>query len=426
MVEGRSVRPYDRRAVAAWALYDFANSAYAAVIVATIYAAYYALAVVGNERGEGDLWWGRVVSISMATVALTSPVMGAIADHVGLRKRLLFVYTYVSVAATALMATVGPGMVLWGALLAVVGTVGFEGALVFYNAYLPEIAAREWQGRVSAWGFATGYAGSMVGLLAAFPFVRTEAFGGAFLTTAALFGVLAAPAFLVLPADPSRRLRAREAAGVGIRETLSTLRAILAVRELRRFLLAYLVYEDGVNTVIYFSAIFAAQTLGFPMAELIVLYIVVQLSALAGAVLWGKPTDAWGPKAVVMATLVQWILVVTAAYFVATRPQFYAIAIFAGAGLGAIQAASRTFMATLIPRGREAEFFGFYALVGKASAIAGPLVFGGVSHALGGDQRAGILAVGAFFLIGLALLARVKAGGPTMGKPERAPRNVSE
>lgn len=407
------MRPYDRKAVVAWALYDFANSAYAAVIVATIYAAYYALAVVGNERGEGDLWWGRVVSISMATVALTSPVMGAIADHVGLRKRLLFVYTYTSVAVTALMATVGPGMVLWGAFLAVVGTIGFEGALVFYNAYLPELAAREWQGRVSAWGFATGYAGSMVALLVAFPFARAEAFGGAFLTTAVLFGVFAAPAFAVLPADPPRRLDVRHAAGVGIRETFGTLRAILAVRELRRFLLAYLVYEDGVNTVIYFSAIFAAQTLGFPMAELIILYVVVQLSALAGAMLWAKPTDAWGPKAVVMATLVQWTLVVTAAYFVATRAQFYVLAVVAGTGLGAIQAASRTFMATLIPRGREAELFGFYALVGKAAAVAGPLVFGGVSHAMGGDQRAGIVAVGAFFLIGLGLLARVRAGGPT-------------
>lgn len=407
------MRPYDRKAVVAWVLYDFANSAYAAVIVATIYAAYYALAVVGNERGEGDLWWGRVVSTSMAVVALTSPVMGAIADYVGIRKHLLFVYTYAAVAATALMATVGPGMVLWGALLAVVGTIGFEGALVFYNAYLPGLAAPAWQGRVSAWGFATGYAGSMVALLVAFPFVRAEAFAGAFLTTAVLFGLFAVPAFLVLPPDPPRRLTARQAAREGIQETLHTLRAILTVRELRRFLLAYLVYEDGVNTVIYFSAIFAAQTLGFPMAELIVLYIVVQLSALAGAMLWAKPTDAWGPKAVVMATLVQWSLVVTAAYFVATRAQFYALAIVAGTGLGAIQAASRTFMATLTPRGREAEFFGFYALVGKTAAIAGPLVFGGVSYAFGGNQRAGIVAVGAFFLIGLGLLARVRAGGPT-------------
>lgn len=414
------MKPYDRTAVIAWALYDFANSAFAAVIVATIYAAYYALAVVGNQRGEGDLWWGRVISVSMAVVALTSPVMGAIADHAGVRKRLFFVYTYAAVAAAALMATVGPGMVLWGGLLAVAGNIGFEGALVFYNAYLPGLAAREWQGRVSAWGFATGYAGSMVALLVAFPFARTEAFAAAFLATAALFGVFAAPAFVVLPEDPPRRLTARRAARVGIRETLGTLREILTVRELRRFLLAYLVYEDGVNTVIAFSAIFAAQTLGFPMDQLIVLYLVVQLSALAGAMLWAGPTDARGPKPVVMATLVQWSLVVTAAYFVTSRPQFYALAIFAGTGLGAIQAASRTFMATLTPRGREAEFFGFYALVGKTAAIAGPLVFGGVSHALGGNQRAGILAVGAFFLVGLGLLARVRAGGPTGGSaPDR-------
>jgi UMF1 family MFS transporter len=401
------------RSVVAWALYDFANSAFAAVIAATIYAAYYALAVVGNRDGAGDLWWGRTVSLAMAMVAVSSPFLGGVADRAGVRRPLFIGFTALAVTATALMATVGPGMVLWGFALGVVGLFAYESALVYYNAYLPDLAPRAYQGRVSAWGFAVGYAGSMVALLAALPFVRAQAYDGAFLSAAALYGVFAIPAFVLLPRDPTGRMPVVRAAAEGAAEVLAAIRAILARRDLRRFLGAYFLYEDGVNTVIAFSAIFAAQTLGFPMDQLIVLYIVVQLSALAGALAWAWPTDRLGPRRVVMLTLCQWTAVVIAAYFVRTPGQFYGLAVVAGTGLGAVQAASRTFLTTLIPRGMEAQLFGFYTLCGKSAAVLGPLVFGGISHAAGGDQRLGILAVGVFFMLGLVLVARVRAGGPT-------------
>jgi MFS transporter, UMF1 family len=402
----------NRRAVVAWTLYDFANSAFAAVVCATIYAAYYALAVVGNERGEGDLWWGRVVSASMALVALTSPVLGGVADRAGIRRGLLVGFTALSVTATALMATVEPGMVAWGFALGVLGNIGYESALVYYNAYLPDLAPPGYRGRVSGWGFAVGYAGSIVALLAALPFVRRQAYAGAFLATAALYGAFSLPAFFLLPRPKGGRERIWTAARAGVGEVIATARAILRLPDLRRFLGAYLIYEDGVNTVVAFSAIFAAQTLGFPMEGLILLYIVVQVSALLGALAWSWPTDRLGPKRVVMVTLCQWTVVVVAAWFVQTQAQFWALAVVAGTGLGAVQAASRAFLTSLIPPGMEAELFGFYSLCGKSAAVIGPLVFGGISAAAGGDQRAGILAIGAFFLIGLVLLSRVRAGGP--------------
>ncbi len=402
------------RPVVAWVLYDFANSAFAAVIMATIYAAYYALHVVGNEHGAGDLWWGRVVSVSMAIVALTAPVLGSIADRSGIRRALFIGFTALSVAATALMATVQPGMIVWGFVLAVLGNVGFEGALVYYNAWLPQLAPPGQQGRLSAWGFAVGYAGSIVALLVALPAVRAQTLDLAFLGTAGLFAAFSLPAFFLLPAAPGGGASVADAARAGVRDVRAAVRGIVAHRDLRRFFGAYFVYEDGVNTVIAFSAIFAAQTLGFPMEELIGLYIVVQVSALLGALAWSWPTDRIGPKRVVMVTLCQWAAVAVAAYFVQTRTQFYVLAIFAGTGLGAVQAASRTLLTTLIPRGREAELFGFYALCGKSAAILGPLVFGTISHAAGGDQRLGILAIGMFFMVGLVLLARVGRGGSTL------------
>jgi UMF1 family MFS transporter len=402
------------RQTVAWVLYDFANSAFAAVVMATIYAAYYAIGVVGNERGEGDLWWGRVVSVSMAIVALTSPFLGSLADRSGIRRGLFITFTAVSVVATALLSTVEPGMVAWGFLLGVLGNVGFEGALVYYNAWLPQLAPPSMQGRLSGWGFAVGYAGSIVALLIALPFVRAEAFDRVFLATAALFGGFALPAFLFLPRAPGAGVPPSYALREGFAEVGAGIRTILRHENLRRFFGAYFFYEDGVNTVIAFSAVFAAQTLGFPMERLIVLYVVVQVSALLGAMAWSWPTDRIGPKRVVMITLVQWVAVVVAAYFVQTQAHFYVVAVIAGTGLGAVQAASRALLARLAPPGAEAQMFGFYALCGKSAAIMGPLVFGTISHAAGGNQRLGILAVGAFFVIGFVLLARMRGAHQTL------------
>jgi UMF1 family MFS transporter len=414
------VPPSPRRTIVAWTLYDFANSAFSAVVVATIFPVYYAEAVVGNATGRGDFWWGLATSTAMVLVALGSPVLGGIADHAGIRKPVLVGFTLVSVAATALMATVGPGTVLWGFALAVAGIVTFEAAFVAYNSYLPRIAPSDALGRVSAWGFAVGYAGSLVAFLLAYPFAAARAYGGCFLAAATQFGLCAIPAFVILPADERHPLPLGRAIARGVRATLATLREILGRperREMRRFLAAYLVYEDGVNTVIAFAGVFAAKTLGFAFTEIIVLFMLVQITALLGSAGWARLTDLRGPKRVVTVTLVQWAAVTVVAYLVQAKWHFWVVAVLAGTALGAVQAASRTFMATLIPAGREAEFFGFYALVGKTGAIAGPLVFGGVSALLGGDQRTAIVAVGLFFVVGLLLLTRVRAGGPTAAAP---------
>jgi UMF1 family MFS transporter len=422
------VQASPRRTIVAWTLYDFANSAFAAIVLSTIYPAYYANAVVGNADGRGDLWWGAAVSTAMVIGALTSPPLGGVADHAGTRKAFFIGFSVVAIAATALMATVGPGMVLWGWALAVLGIVAFEAAIVYYNSYLPRIARPERLGRVSAAGFAVGYAGSLVAFAAAYPFAAAKAYWGCFVAAAVLFAVFSLPSFVILPADARRPTRLATAAARGIGETLATLREILRHPEraqMRRFLLAYLVYEDGVNTVITFAGVFAAKTLGFAFTEIIALFMVVQVTALLGAAAWAGPTDARGPRFVVRVNLVQWALVTVASFFVVTKGQFWIVAILAGTGLGAVQAASRTFMATLVPPRREAEFFGFYSLVGKTGAIFGPLIFGGVSWLLAGNPRVAIVSVGLFFVVGLVLLGRVSAGGPTAPAPAAARQSAA-
>ena len=413
----------NKRTIVSWCLYDFANSFYV-VLPAVVWQIYFQNVIVGNADGQGDLWWGRIISASMLTVAITSPMMGAVADFAGRRKELLIAYTLVSVSAVALFGTVHPGMLLWGFVLTVVSYATFEGALVFYNAYLPEIAPREYQGRVSGWGFGTGYGGTALGLLLALLFVQQERYAVAWIAIAVAFLVFAMPAFLWLPQDVAAQKGVVQAASGGVREAWRTFREILRHRELRRFLLAYFFFEDGVNTVIYFAAGFATKTLGFSNAESIVLFLVVQVSALAGAFLWAKPTDTWGPRRVLLIVLVQWSVVVTAAYLVQTKPQFFAVAVLAGTGLGAVQAGARAFMASLIPKGREGDFFGFFALCGKSAAVMGPLLFGQVSHASGGNQRLAILTVLVLFVIGGVLLARVRAGGPTVLSGKRTDPSV--
>jgi UMF1 family MFS transporter len=203
----------------------------------------------------------------------------------------------------------------------------------------------------------------------------------------------------------------RAATAQGMRGTRRTLQEILRTPTLRRFLLAYFLYDDGINTIIFFSSIFARQVLGFSMTDLILVYMSVQLSALAGAALWARATDVRGPKFVVLTTLGLWIAVVAMMSLVQTRTQFFVIAALAGSGLGAIQAASRAFMASLIPKGREGEYFGFYSLCGKGAAILGPLVFGEVAAATG-DLRLAALSILLFFAAGFVALTTVKAGGP--------------
>lgn len=397
--------------VAAWVLYDFANSIYPAVITTAVFSVYFAKVVVGNADGLGDLWWGRVLSLSMLVVALSSPVVGAIADRGGLKKALLGVYTTVCVVSVALFTTIEPGDLPWAFTLAVLANIGFEGALVFYNAYLPELAPKSHHGRLSGLGFGVGYLGSIAGLLLALPLVKAEQYDATWWTVAIFFAAGALPSLIWLPRPARRGLSVWQAAATGIGELRRIVRDVADHVALRRFLLAYFLYIDGVTTAIYFTGIYASTTLGFAGAELIYLFVVVQVSALIGAFLLAAPTDRWGPKPVVSLTLIAWTAITVAVYFVHTKATFFAVIVFAGTGLGAIQAASRAFVSRLIPAGKEGEIFGFYALCGKSSAILGPLILGTVSHALGGNQRVALLSLAVFFLSGLILLQRVEAPG---------------
>ena len=399
-----------RSVIVAWCLYDFANSGFIAIFV-SLFAPYYVEHIVG-DAGGGDAWWGWAISVSMLLVALSAPFLGAVADRAGGRKHLLAVFTGLSVVATLGFTTLEPGMVVRGFILAVVANFGYEAAIVFYNAFLPEIAPANQQGRVSGWGYALGYVGSILALGLGIVFYRQGLdLDWAWIEVAGQFALFSLPALLILPAPRRSGMRVVSAGFDGVRTMRRILKEALAIVPLRRFLGAYFLFIDGVNTVIVFAGLYAFKTLHFDNSELLLLFLVVQAAACFGALLMAKPTDTWGPKAVVMGSLVLWIAVVTVAAIVQTKGQFFVVAGMAGLGLGSVQAASRSLMASLIPTGKEAEFFGFYALCGKTSSIIGPILVGELSVATG-SQRIGIVSVAAFFIIGMLLLRRVRPNKP--------------
>jgi len=405
----------NRRQLMSWCLFDLANSSYSAVIAAVIFPVYYVSTIVGNDAGHGDLWWGRAIALSMAFVALTSPFLGGFADYSGRRKRLLFFYTAVCVISVSLFSFLRKGMVIEGFFLILLANIGMEGGLVFYNSFLPGITQREFQGRVSAWGYGVGYAGSILSLLFALPLIKLGRFAETWIMVSFFFAVFSLPAFLFLPGDEKTGVTVFKAATKGWNYYLTVMREIYGNREVRKFMLSYLVYEDGVNTVIVFSSIFAATTLGFAPQELIALYLVVQITALAGAFVMAKPIDTWGPKKITALALILWSVVSLSSYVIVDKMVFFLMASVAGLGLGTVQAASRAFFMQFIPQGRENEYFGTYALVGKSSAVIGPLVFGYLSSTFG-SQRPAILAVSLFFIVGLVLVIRVRGGGPNVDR----------
>ncbi len=427
MTEGTPspVSPFASRGrIFAWTLFDFANTAFSVIIVTVIYSRYFTDQVAGGQR-----WlWGLAVSLSMVFAAALSPPLGAVADFSRNRKRFLLLFTLASVVCTALMFFVQEGMILTGVLLFVVANVGFEGGLVFYDAFLPGLTPRSSYGRVSGYGFAMGYVGALAVLLivmfmlpdAAHPdylyYVRLS-----FVVAAVFFLVFSLPLFFFVHEPPLESERPRSLLRTGFQRANGTFRSLFVRKEhpsIARFLIAFFIYNDGILTIIAFAAIFAAHNLHMSDSAIIAFFAIVQSSAVGGSVVFGIVTDKIGPKKTITITLAIWVAIVIGAYFVQTVAAFYVVALGAGVAIGSSQSASRSLMALLTPRSREAEFFGFYdGLCGKASAVIGPLVYGVLSDLT--NERLAALAIGSFFLVGLIVLQKVEE--PVRKTPANVP-----
>ncbi len=395
----------DRKKIFSWCLFDFANSSYSAVIASVIFPIYYTEKIVGDSSGLGDLWWGRAVSLSMLIVALTSPLLGGIADFSGIRKRMLFVFVSICVVCVAGLSTLKEGQIIRGFMLFVLANIAMEWSVIFYNSFLPVITPTNYLGRVSSWGFGIGYLGSIVSLLIGLYLVQKGHYGLVWISVSLFFFIFSLPVFFMMPKD-ERKEHFFQSAIKGMRYIIDNFKKLWMVGPVRVFLIAYFLYIDGVNTVIVFSSIYASVTVGFSANELVLLFIFVQFTAFMGSFVFARFTDIWGPRRVIELSLVLWSAVSSGAFFVDSKRDFFILASLAGVGLGTIQASSRAYFSKFIPYGKQSEYFGVYSMVGKSSSILGPFLFGVISS-LTGSQRYAILIVLLFFISGLLLIRRL-------------------
>lgn len=411
-------RPDRRREVLGFCLFDFANSSYTTLITTVAFSVYFRQAVVRADDPRGDFLWGFAGIVVNVLLIAISPVLGAIADFSGKKKRFLLGTVVVTVLCTALLFFVGEGQIARAFVLYVLASLGFEAGYVFYNAFLPEIATRETMGKISGLAWGAGFLGGLVTLVACAPFIGTPLTGAdgavvpgaafgyrvSFLVVAAFFAAFSVPTFLFLRETPvaSGLRRLRDYPRVGFLRVLDTLSHLRAYRETAKYILAYICFFGGINTVIRFSAIYASQTFHIQGLELLLLFVVTNLVAVPGTLAAGWLADRVGHKQTLAATLLLWIAVAIVGATARGKIMFWLMAAGAAIGMGGTQSVGRSYLARLAPLERESEFFGFYVLAGQVGSILAFLTFGLVSSR-SGSQRTAVLWTLPFFVAGLLL-----------------------
>lgn len=419
-------KPDNKFRIFIWSLFDFANTSYSIIVVTFIYAVYFK-DVVSSSEPIGDLYWSIGISVSMLISGILAPVLGAIADYSAGKKRFLLFFTILSITATSLLYFVQEGMILWGLVLFIIANIGFESGLVFYDSFLPELTTPKNYGRVSGYGFAMGYLGSLVTLAIVIPFIKADMIRETFPVSALFFLIFSIPLF-IYQKDSRRNIKVKTSfISIGFRRVKNTIIHLKDYKNLAVFLLAFFFYIEGVNTTIFFSGNFARTTLGFTFEDLALFFLIVQTTAILGSILFGILSDSIGAKKSITISLYIWIFTMILTFFISDSSSFfvkyfselmnkdvkefqsfsfYIVGLLAGSVMGATQSTSRSLMSRLTPKEKKTEFFGFYSLFGKSSAILGPLVFGLISY-LSGSQGWAILSISVFFIVGLFILKYV-------------------
>jgi MFS transporter, UMF1 family len=397
------------REVWAWSMYDFANSGYTTVVITAVFSQYF-VQTVAARADWAPFAWTAALSVSYAAILLTGPLLGAWADARAAKKQLLLLSTAGCVLFTALLWYAQPGAIAVALLLVALSNYFFGSGENLIAAFLPELADSRAMGRVSGWGWSFGYLGGLVALAICLAYLLgstdqppTETVPVTMLITAAFFAVCAVPTFLFLKerAVPQARVENPWT------RVLETLRHAGAYRDLRRFLTCIVFYQAGISAVVALAAIYASEAMRFTMQETIILILVVNVTAAAGAFGFGYLQDAIGHVRALALTLAGWIAMVLIAGFSHSSFSFWIAANLAGLCMGSAQAAGRAVVGYLAPPARLAEFFGLWGLAVKAASIFGPITYGAVTWIFAGNHRLGIFAVGLYFVLGLALLAGI-------------------
>lgn len=416
---------HSKRSIFSWCLYDWANSAFSTVIITFVFSVFFTRGIIGDETMGASLW-SYAIGISGVVIALFAPVMGAVADHSGHRKAWIFWLSLVCITASSMLWYAQPENtqqnVMFVLTMIILANIGFELSIVFYNAMLPHVAPSHAVGRISGWGWGAGYIGGLLALaLALFGLVGigdVEPFfpiSGADSANLRATGPLSALWFLVFmiplfiwTRDAERdALPFGDALSLGIRQIVKMIRDIRVHKNITLFLVASAIYRDGLATLFAVGGVYAAGQFGMDFVELLIFAIGLNVFSGIGAFLFGWLDDYLGSKPTILLSLVGLIVCGLAVLFTTDKDMFTALAFGMGIFIGPVQAASRTLAGRLAPHGMVTQTYGLYAFTGKSIAFMGPIAYGLATHYFG-TQQAGMMSIVLFWIVGLALLARVR------------------
>jgi len=422
--------PVTRKEIFGWAMFDFANSSYTTVVITVVYSAFFVGYIVPPGSAIRDSYWSIAIILSTLLALVLSPLAGAICDLSGRKKAYLLATTISCSLATAALALVGPGGVWPAIMLIVLSNAAFMLSETFCGSFLPDLSTPDTMGKISGLGWGIGYFGGLASVLLATRVVirtppevnpaRYVAENQLAMVVVGLFFLLAAlPTFLLVrnrsrPAPGFERAGALTLLRAGLKEFGRTLETARQNRILFQFLGAFMVYMAGLDAIVKFVGIYAREEVHLSVGELGMLFLVLQLSAAGGALGFGWLEGRIGPKRTVLLTLFWWIVGVLGIYFLDAlaglahaepKKVFYALALMAGAGIGATQASSRTVVGLLSPPDKTAQMFGFWGMFSRMGTILGTS-FGFVSDGFH-SRRAAVLVVVGFFVLGAILLSRV-------------------
>jgi MFS transporter, UMF1 family len=406
-----------KREVFGWAMYDFANSGYTTVVITAVFAAYF---VGGIAKGAewATFAWTLALSISYAIVMLTMPSLGAYADAHAAKKKLLMLSTALCVLSTAALAFAGPGSVALAFVLIVVSNTFYSYGESLTASFLPELARPEGMGKVSGWGWSFGYFGGMLALGICLGYaiwagqrgIKADSFVPVtMLITAALYGAAALVTFKLLKERAVPKPLPPGAGGfkASLVQLQATFHQAKHYQDFMWLLVCAVFYQGGVAVAITLAAIYAEQVIGFKQQETMVLIFVLNLAAAGGAFACGYVQDRLGHKLALGITLVGWSATCVLAALNTTKGGFWYAAALAGLCMGSSQSAGRAMAAMLSPPAQSGEFFGLWTFATRLASIIGPLTYGAITWATGGDQRVAIGSTAVLFVVGLAVLQKV-------------------
>ena len=404
-----------------WAMYDFANSAYTTVVATTMFNPYFVKVVAGESAGlkpgQGTLLLTVGICLSSLAVVLTAPVIGTVGDAIACKKKLLFCSTLLCVIATALLSQIGPGAYVAGLCFFMVSNFAFGTSENLIAAFLPELAAKEDMGKISALGWAIGYIGGLSTLALCLLYVSYARKAGlhaqdfvpvTMMITAAVYGIGALPTFFFVKERAVRDQSVNVSDWtLGFKRLLRTVEHAHHYQDLFRFLITLLVYSCGTATVVGLAAVYAQQAMGFSEEQSVILIFVVNITAAVGAFGIGFVQDKLGSVRTLKIALCLWTVATVGAYFCTSTNLFWLLANLIGLAMGASGSAGRALVGVFSPPGRSGEFFGLWGFAGKLAAAIGPLTFGLVTCLTANNYRLAILSTSVFFIGGFLLLFTV-------------------